>query len=260
MNRPAFTKDIITQCGDLGIRLSAQDSAGASPGRHYHQHANLVFILDGECLEKRQHHSYERKTSDIAFLHAGEIHETIFMSALTRYISVDIKPGLFAESDIDENVICSAVEKSPDAKFLILKIYAELLCNDDLSNDSIKMLFLEFASLSRIVGRVKTPPAWVNVVHELLNDRWSETITLKQLSEASGVNPVTISKHFPIYFACTLGSYLRKLRVERSLSMIKNHDSSLTQTAYACNFSDQSHFTRSFKAYTSLLPTKFRYL
>ena len=255
-----LVKNTICQVADMDIRISTQAGPAVSLGKHYHEHANLVFILYGGCLEKRQHNSYERAASDLAFLHPGEVHETIFTDLGTRYISLDIKPGAFTEGNIDENIISNAIRKSPDAKFLILKMYAELLHNDEFSADSIKMIFLEFASLSRVVGRIKTAPAWIRVVHEVLNDRWAETITLKQLSEASGVNPITISKHFSTYFACTLGNYLRKLRIDRSLSLIRNERNSLTQTAYACHFSDQSHFIRSFKAYTSLLPKEYQYL
>jgi len=80
------------------------------------------------------------------------------------------------------------------------RMYRELLFNDDHTADSVKMLFLEFASLSRVMGSMKKPPAWVNIVHELLNDKWNETITLKELSLASGVNRITISNTFPSLF------------------------------------------------------------
>jgi len=245
---------------DLDIRVSTQVDAIGNPGKHYHECANLVFILEGRCLEKRQFQSFERRGADLAFLHAGEMHETTFTGLPTKYISLDIKPETFTENNISENSILNTISKSPDAKFLILKIYAELLYHDEFSADSIKMLFLKFASLSQIVGHIRTPPAWVTVVYEFLNDKWNEHITLKQLSEASGVNPITISKHFPSYFACTLGSYVRKLRVERSLSLMKNENISLTEIAYSCNFSDQSHFIRNFKYYTALSPKQYRKL
>ena|SRR5258708_231272 len=260
MKKTPLVKEITRNADDLGIRISTQIGAGNGPGKHEHEHANLVFILDGGCIEKRQHHSYERRATDLAFLHAGEAHETSFTETPSRYISLDIKPEVFAENNINEREILNTIKKSPDAKFLILKMYRELLYNDNHMADSVKMLFLEFASLSRVIGSVKNPPAWVGIVHALLNDKWNETITLKELSLASGVNRITISKHFPAYFACTLGSYLRKLKVERSLSLIKHDGASLTQTAYSCNFSDQSHFIRNFRAYTSLSPKQYKKL
>lgn len=260
MKGPPLVKEITRNADDLDIRISTQIDSRNGPGKHEHEHANLVFILDGGCTEKRQHHSYERRATDLAFLHAGEAHETIFTKTPTRYISLDIKPEAFVENNINESEILNTIGKSPDAKFLILKMYRELLYNDELTSDSITMLFLEFASLSRVIGCRKNPPVWVSIVHALLNDKWNETVTLKELSLASGVNPITISKYFPVYFACTLGNYLRKLKIERSLSLIKNSGTSLTQTAYSCNFSDQSHFIRNFRAYTSLLPKQYQKL
>ncbi|WP_413668210.1 helix-turn-helix transcriptional regulator [Mucilaginibacter sp. Mucisp86] len=260
MKSTLHIKDLTSHAVDLDLRVSTQVDAIGNPGKHYHECTNLVFILEGRCLEKRQFQSFERRAADLAFLHAGEMHETTFTAFPTRYISLEIKPEVFAENNIDENTVLNIIKRSPDAKFLMLKIYAELLYQDDLSANSIKMLFLQFASLSQIAGHTRTLPTWVTIVYELLNDKWNENNTLKQLSEISGVNPVTISKHFPHYFACTLGNYVRKLRVERALSMMKNENISLTEVAHSCNFSDQSHFIRKFKDYTGLIPKHYRKL
>ncbi|MBB3058448.1 helix-turn-helix transcriptional regulator [Mucilaginibacter gotjawali] len=258
--RPSFIKEVAKITDSLDIRISTRFGAGNGAGKHEHEHANLVFILDGGCVERRQYSTYEREAADITFLHAGEAHETNFAEIPTRYISLDIKPKAFAENNLAEKDILNAIKKSPDAKFLMLKMYRELLYNDDFTTDSVKMLFSEFASLSQAIALKKSLPTWVGIVYQLLNDKWNETITLKELSQASGVNPITISKHFSTYFACTLGSYLRKLRVERSLSLIKNEGASLTHTAYVCNFSDQSHFIRNFRTYTSLSPKQYQKL
>jgi AraC family transcriptional regulator len=42
--------------------------------------------------------------------------------------------------------------------------------------------------------------------------------------------------------------------------MIKQSNSDLSQVAYACGFADQSHFIRTFKSMTGLLPAKFKNL
>jgi AraC family transcriptional regulator len=78
------------------------------------------------------------------------------------------------------------------------------------------------------------------------------------LSRATEKHSITISKHFRKYFSCTLGKYLRKLKVEKSIPLIKNSPMSLTEIALHCGFAEQSHFTRSFKQMTSFLPKDFR--
>jgi AraC family transcriptional regulator len=259
MMKLPLVKEITRITDSLDIRVSTRFGTGNDLGKHEHEHPNLVFILDGGCAEKRQHDTYERRTADLAYLHAGEAHETTFAETPTRYVSVDIKPVAFEENNIKEEHLINAINKSPDAKFLVLKMYREMLQNDEHSTDSINMLFYQFASISRRIDRKKTP-GWITIVYELLNDKWNETITLNGLSQVAGVNPITISKHFPAYFGCTLGDYLRKLKVARSLSLIKQEGTPLTQTAHLCNFSDQSHFIRNFRNYTSLSPKQYQKL
>jgi AraC family transcriptional regulator len=259
MKELSFPKALTRISDNLEIRVSTKFGTGDDLGKHEHEHPNLVFILAGGCAEKRQHATYERKAADLAYLHAGEVHETIFGAIPTRYISVDMKPVVFADNHIEEAQLINAVNKTPDAKFLLLKMYREMLNDDDHTTDSIAMLFYEFAAVARRTDRKKTPQ-WITIVYELLNDKWNETITLKTLSQAAGVNPITISKHFPAYFGCTLGDYMRKLKVARSLSLIKQESSTLTQTALICNFADQSHFIRNFRNYTALSPKQYQKL
>ncbi len=259
MNKPALVEEItrITEC--LEIRVSTRFAAVNELGRHEHEHPNLVFILDGGCAEKRQQVTYERKAADLAYLHAGEAHETTFAAVTTRYIAIDIKPAAFAETPMKEEHLINAIHQSPDAKFLVLKMYREMLQNDAHSSDSIHMLFYQLACISQTINKKKIP-AWITIVYEILNDRWNETIPLKDLSLAAGVNPITISKHFSSYFGCTLGEYRRKQKVARSLSLIKHKSTPLTQIALLCNFSDQSHFIRNFRTYTALSPKQYQKL
>ena len=109
-------------------------------------------------------------------------------------------------------------------------------------------------------GKPGAVPAWVSLVKDYLHTHWDKNITLKELSLAANVHPVTISKYFHKYFSCTLGTYMRKLKVEKALSIIKSGNSSLAATAYECAFSDQSHFIRTFKQMTGFLPAIYQKL
>ncbi|MDN3584599.1 helix-turn-helix transcriptional regulator [Mucilaginibacter flavus] len=259
MNKPLLVEEITSTTDSFDIRVSTRFGAGNGPGKHEHEHPSLVFILSGGCAEKRQCGNYERRAADLTYLHAGEAHETIFTSIPTRYLSLDIKPTALSENNIREERLINAIHQSPDAKFLILKMYREMLHNDAHSTDSIHMLFYQLICTSQTIHKKKIP-AWITIVQEILHDRWNETITLLELSQVSGVNPITISKHFSSFFGCTLGDYLRKQKVERSLSLIKHTATPLTQIAYLCNFSDQSHFIRNFRNYTSLTPKQYQKL
>jgi AraC family transcriptional regulator len=93
-----------------------------------------------------------------------------------------------------------------------------------------------------------------------MHDRWQETLTLQELAQELQLHPVTISKHFPKYFNCTLGEYMRKVKIEKALTQIRTSPESLTEIAYACGFFDQSHFIKAFKQVTGFLPKAYKKL
>jgi AraC family transcriptional regulator len=226
-------------------------------GMHYHENPHLCFLLQGEDTECRKHSSYTRKTGDIHFYHAGEEHSSLSRTATTKNTLVEFEQTFLKEYGISEMQIEHAAQSCLDAKFLLLKMQKELLIADTCSSASIQALLLEFISYS-VELSAKTAPLWARRVDELLRDKWNVPVSLDELSLAVGVHPVTISKHFRKYFACTLGEYLRKLKVEKSIILVKNSRLPLTEIAYQCGFADQSHFTKVFKETTGFLPKEFR--
>ena len=101
-------------------------------------------------------------------------------------------------------------------------------------------------------------PQWARLLRSILNDRWNENILLHELASLVQVHPVTISKFFPKYFRCTLGEYVRKLRIEKATTLILKSQLSLTDIAHQCGFFDQSHFIRVFKQTTGFLPNTYK--
>jgi AraC family transcriptional regulator len=103
-------------------------------------------------------------------------------------------------------------------------------------------------------------PVWIKSIKEILHDRWNESISLQELAHSLGLHPVTVSKHFPRYFNCTLGEYMRKIKIEKAIAQISKDEFSLTQVAHNCGFFDQSHFIRAFKQATGFLPGAYKKL
>jgi AraC family transcriptional regulator len=51
---------------------------------------------------------------------------------------------------------------------------------------------------------------------------------------------------------------MRRLKIEKSLYLLKDSSFSLTEIAAECGFSDQSHFIRTFKQLTGFLPNSYK--
>jgi AraC family transcriptional regulator len=133
-----------------------------------------------------------------------------------------------------------------------------LSMQDAATHPAIEMLLLDLVFISK--QKESNSSGWAGRVNEFLQDNWNEPLSLTALARETNVHPVTISKNFRKYFSCTLGEYTRKLKVEKAMGLIKASKSSLTDTAYACGFADQSHFTRIFKQQTGFLPKDYQRL
>lgn len=256
----------------LGSNLACHDTNGIwvsltqytkdnLPNCHLHAHQNphLTFMLQGGTVEKRKNGEYERTAGEIVFFRAGEPHQNSKTPIGSKNINFEFEPAFFTRYGITDPVIQETTFKKPDAKFSLLKAYNELVIGDSFSGDSINMLLINLMYPPAKTGN-KNLPAWAIRIKELLHDRWNEQVTLQELSSVAGVHPITISKHFPLYFSFTLGQYMRVLKTEKALTLIKSSSRSLLDIAYECGFADQSHFTRTFKQITGFLPNDFRKL
>ena len=260
LSKGKFTGKIVDRLDVNGAIVNNASYAidETNPGLHYHEIPHLCFLLDG-LVESYKPESSERNANHLNFYHSGEIHSAVSHSLISKSVNIEFGKDFLDKYEFAETDIEKAVEKNLDIKFLILKIQQEMILNDSASKTSIESMLL---NILRYTNKLKEngEPKWIRHLHSVLNDRWNEHLTLDELSTATGVHNVTISKHFRKYFSCTLGEYLRKLKIDKSISLIKNSNKSLTDIAIYCGFSDQSHFTRNFKQMTGFLPKEFRNL
>ncbi len=229
-------------------------------GWHSHNNAHITLYLKGGTTEKRKNFNETVGPGSLLFYHSDELHlnqDTLFPS---RNINIEIEDNLLKELQINEATIEKSIQNSALTKFLILKIFKETQSADVFSNDSIRMLFSQLSEAHNYLERYEKSPFWVKSLHELLNDSWNENPNLQDLATVLNLNPITISKHFPKYFGCTLGEYMRRVKINRSLSLIQSDQGSLTEIGMQCGFSDQSHFIRTFKTQTGFLPKQFQKL
>jgi YesN/AraC family two-component response regulator len=89
-------------------------------------------------------------------------------------------------------------------------------------------------------------------------ENYTRKISLKEISEASGLSAPYFSSIFKEEMGENLSNYLNRLRVERAATMLFESDMSLSEIAGACGFEDQSWFSKIFKSYTGKSPGKYR--
>ena len=93
---------------------------------------------------------------------------------------------------------------------------------------------------------------------ELMAASLHEEISMRRLAEECGLSV----RHFARAFRQSTGvpphRWLLRYRVDRAKELLRNQTLSLADTALACGFADQSHFTRVFTALTGESPGAWR--
>jgi len=225
---------------------------------HSHKNPHICLLYQGSDFESRENSiSYERKTGDIFFYDSGEPHRIINTTKNSKNINIELRNSIYLKKNISRNNIRNSIENNIDTNLLSLKILKEIHLNDDFTSLSLETLCFELLDCSnKVYSSFK--PDWIYLIKDFLNDNWQAKFSLSELSIVASVHPVTISKNFQKYFFCSYGEYVRKLKIRKSITMIKNSKMPLTEIAYACGFSDQSHFIRNFKNLTGFLPKHFQ--
>lgn len=222
---------------------------------HFHENSHLSFVIKGGGTIKSQSLMGERLPGNLIFFHAGEPHQCVAKQFPMENVNIEVGLDLLRANYLTESALDISIKKNPNAKLLMLKIYQEVLGNDNFSPSSIKMSIFDLISNAHITD--SNQPVWVGRIYELMNDKWNESLSLEDLAEIAEVHQVTVSKYFRKYFSCTFGEYMRRIRIERSLSIIKNSSLSLTDIGYLCGFYDQSHFSRTFRQLTGFSPKSY---
>jgi AraC-like DNA-binding protein len=93
---------------------------------------------------------------------------------------------------------------------------------------------------------------------EWLERNCQEKATLEDAARAIGASVSTIAHQLPQETGKTFGQLRRETRIALAKRLLATSTMGISTIADACGFSDQSHFTRVFKAEISLTPGEFR--
>lgn len=153
----------------------------------------------------------------------------------------------------------SALSNS-STSWLATRIYREFSNMDDLSEMALEGLTLELLveTARRTRNDKRRSPAWLDRATEILSESFRNPPGLDQLARAIDIHPVHLSRVFRQFHRCTIGEYVRNLRIEYARSRMLASDDPLVEIALASGFADQTHFSRSFRRVTGMTPGEFR--
>lgn len=229
---------------------------------HAHSRSLFCIVLEGGYQETHQGRTWRCTPSTLLFHPAYEAHVEQFEETGGRSLVVEIEPmWLERVRDISNlSMDASAVFDRGTLSVLGMKLYKEFLSADEPSRLVIEGLLLEIAGEVFRAGNDHDlkPPRWLDDARELIRTQFARHLTLASIGESVGVHPVHLAQAFRKFYQCTVGDYVRKLRIEFACRELISSDVPLVQLALLAGFADQSHFTRTFKQVVGTSPSQYR--
>lgn len=229
---------------------------------HAHGPAYFSLVLNGSYDERIGSKARVCKPLSLLFHPPGESHAVNFHDSLVRIFRFEVKSAWLECARQYGLSINEPVEFSGRANgWLAIRLYNEFRRMDEASPLAIEGLALEIlaqASREKPNDLERHAPRFLERAKEIIHARFNEEMTLALLADAVAVHPVYLARQFRKHYHCTVGEYLRRIRIEQACAKILNSDLTLARIAASTGFCDQSHFANTFKRLTGMTPSEYR--
>jgi AraC family transcriptional regulator len=255
--------DVQRVCSVAGLTLAEKSfSPDTRMPDHAHALAHFYLVLHGACTDSHGKSSDNCEPSTLMFHPTGARHSCDYRGGGARTFSIHLEEEWLERvrehSGLPDRSI-SIREGTP--VWLATRLYDELRDMDSAQPLAIEGLALQL--LGEVFCSPRAPlerrsPRWHRRVRELLHARFAERLTLDEIAQAAGIHPDRLCHAFREQYGCSVGEYVRQLRVEFACRQLATSDTPLAEIALAAGFADQSHFGKIFKRRMGVTPAAFR--
>jgi AraC family transcriptional regulator len=229
---------------------------------HEHEHASICFVAAGFYAERARGRDQECTSHSMVLKPPAEPHADVFGRLGGRCLLIEILPGRHQTTEEFSAITARpTVARSSRLAALGHRLHSEFFEADTASRLALEGLILEvLADASRAVANESSlvEPRWLRQARELLHESLFDPPTLSAVASAVGINPSHLARTFRKRYGCTMGEYLRRLRIERATHQLATSHAPISEIGIEAGFFDQSHFSKVFRRHTGLTPAEYR--
>ena len=234
----------------------------SSIANHDHKRASIVCTLRGSFIERVDNRKYECASQSILLEPAGKRHSNRYSRDGAHCLVIEVSSKRLEDSFPSDDVFNRPnYFQELDYFTIVERIRRELEISDCASETAIEGLSLQLlAKLSRQTKMTKESgtPGWLKESVEFIHAHFNETISLSLVATVVDIHPSHLSRVFHKRYHCSIGAYIRRLRLERAATQLIITQKSLADISMDAGFYDQSHFSSAFKLYKGITPSKYR--
>ena len=229
---------------------------------HSHEHAYFCLIRQGTYEETFGRQRRACGPSTLAYHPPSERHSEVFHGREVRSFNIEIKADWLDHLSRHSVILDRPAEfRSGPLLVIAQRLYREFSQADPISRLAMEGLVLELlVEATRHHSRAAGggPPASLARARDLIQAHYAEGLSLPEIAQSVGMHPASLAKRFRQYYQCTIGDYVRQLRVDFAGRELTRTGAPLVEVALAAGFCDQSHFCKTFKRLTGLTPAEYR--
>lgn len=190
----------------------------------------LKIIKDKQLFEYTNEISIENKRNDLIIWNAIYSKEIIKNGVATKYLH-PIYNKFYNK--------ISALNNLKDLQNLEL----------DMVNTYVNLLIYDVEVTNNFV---------INKILKHLHLNIESEISLEKLAEDLNLSASYISSCFKKQMGISIMKYAKKIRIDRAKVLLTTTDISILDLSVSLGFYDQSHFSKTFKKFTGVSPSKYR--
>jgi AraC family transcriptional regulator len=225
--------------------------------RHEHAAAYICIVLEGGYTERAQDEIVCDPGSVVAHPR-GHVHANSTGPAGARCVNVELDEALLVDSPLALLARSEGHRRLPPIHPALASLSSALA-----QADSTAALATYAATLDVLCAAIRAPRPtgggrWLQRVVDFLESDLAHTPTLDQLAGLAGVHANHLIRIFKQQQGETVGSYLRRRRLELADTRLRLGESALGRIAAEAGFYDQAHFTRVYRRHFGITPGQRR--
>lgn len=235
---------------------------------HMHEHTELIYISEDECIFTMDFVEYPRRAGDIMVIEPGQIHSMLSNTGVIwSFIIRDFKIRGLKENTIlhaGTSPLFNAGEFRQSIESIVSTID---ILKHNTNNTSVYTCHTLMAVLVAMYYDIfqnarKVDPArphlFINNILTFLNENYMQHITLQDLAEQFNVSPSYISHEFSKEYHISPINYMIERRLNQAKVLLINSGDNIADIAQKVGYSDVNHFIKLFIKRVGSKPTEYR--
>ncbi len=254
----------------FSIRFEVVDDVNFYSPFHWHNHIEILYVLEGKIDFKIEQRKYVLGDGDMIIINSEVIHSSK-LCGHARYILLQVPlsafEGVYEEI---ENVVLKERPTSLEAEKLFAYLSKMLKSVDDKRQENrIKFVsllydfFYQLLTLYKVEQKKSGAASYYGInrispVMAYVEKEFRNKISLGDAADILNVTPEHMCRLFKKYTDMTFNEYLMSLRISAFYQMLQNSDQKISVIMDECGLTNYKVFIREFKKTFGKTPEQVR--